>query len=168
MDLPWFILFIPLFTGFNTSQVVQDFWNIHSMLEEYSVLYNMNRISKSGSRFKIQNCHHLLPQKRCFARNYITHCHKATLEPLSLWTKTTLFMGKLSPKIPRENNKYQGYTVRGTPNVTWNIIFWCFLFPVLILIAKTCRFVKSIFRLNQNTIIIRAYVYIWAIYHINP
>ena len=25
-------------------------------------------------------------------------------------------MGKLSPRIPGEHNKYHGYTVRGTPN----------------------------------------------------
>ena len=25
-------------------------------------------------------------------------------------------MGKLSPRIPREHNKYNGYTVRGTPH----------------------------------------------------
>ena len=25
-------------------------------------------------------------------------------------------MGKLSPRIPREHNKYHGYTVRGTPH----------------------------------------------------
>ena len=25
-------------------------------------------------------------------------------------------MGKLSPRIPREHNKYHGYTVRGTAN----------------------------------------------------
>ena len=29
---------------------------------------------------------------------------------------TWVFMGKLSPRIPREHNKYHGYTVRGTPN----------------------------------------------------
>ena len=29
---------------------------------------------------------------------------------------TWVFMGKLSPRIPREHNKYYGYTVRGTPN----------------------------------------------------
>ena len=29
---------------------------------------------------------------------------------------TWVFMGKLSPRIPREHNEYHGYTVRGTPN----------------------------------------------------
>ena len=31
-------------------------------------------------------------------------------------------MGKLSPRIPREHNKYHGYTVRGTPHsplISW-------------------------------------------------
>ncbi len=33
-------------------------------------------------------------------------------KPYSSW----VFMGKLSPRIPKEHNKYHGYTVRGTPN----------------------------------------------------
>ena len=33
-------------------------------------------------------------------------------KPYIMW----VFMGKLSPRIPREPNKYQGHTVRGTPN----------------------------------------------------
>ena len=37
---------------------------------------------------------------------------KSLYKPYSSW----VFMGKLSPRIPRENNKYHGYTVRGTPN----------------------------------------------------
>ncbi len=37
---------------------------------------------------------------------------KSLYKPYSSW----VFMGKLSPRIPREHNKYQGYTVRGTPH----------------------------------------------------
>ena len=33
-------------------------------------------------------------------------------KPYSTW----VFMGKLSPRIPREHNKYHGCTVKGTPN----------------------------------------------------
>ena len=31
-------------------------------------------------------------------------------------------MGKLSPRIPREHNKYHGYTVRGTPHCPLNSV----------------------------------------------
>ena len=34
------------------------------------------------------------------------------VSPKNSW----VFMGKLSPRNPREHNKYHGYTVRGTPN----------------------------------------------------
>ena len=41
---------------------------------------------------------------------------------------TWVFMGKLSPRIPREHNKYHGYTVRGTPHCSLiqglNVAFW--------------------------------------------
>ena len=38
-------------------------------------------------------------------------------KPYSLW----VLMGKLSPRIPREDNKYHGYTIGGTPVlVPWN------------------------------------------------
>ena len=37
--------------------------------------------------------------------------------PLPTWApgkwEIPIFMGKLSPRIPREHNEYQGYTVRG-------------------------------------------------------
>ena len=32
-------------------------------------------------------------------------------------------MAKLSPRIPREHNKYHGYTVRGTPNCPLILVF---------------------------------------------
>ena len=37
---------------------------------------------------------------------------KSLYKPYITW----VFMGKLSPRIPRESNKYHGYIVRGTPN----------------------------------------------------
>ena len=33
-------------------------------------------------------------------------------------------MGKLSPRIPREHNKYHGYTVRGTPHCPLRMAEW--------------------------------------------
>ena len=37
---------------------------------------------------------------------------------------TWVFMGKLSPRIPREHNRSHGYTVRGTPNGPLREPFW--------------------------------------------
>ena len=38
-------------------------------------------------------------------------------------------MGKLSPRIPREHNKYHGYTVRGTPHCPLNFGGFIYLDP---------------------------------------
>ena len=46
---------------------------------------------------------------------------KSLYKPYSSW----VFMGKLSPRIPRERNKHHGYTVRGTPNCPLRYTICC-------------------------------------------
>ena len=53
------------------------------------------------------------------------HCSKENPSSLSKPYSSWVFMGKLSPRIPREPNKYHGCNVRGTPScplkndITW-------------------------------------------------